>query len=158
MTDKLLPDIIQPESLQVAEAYLECGNDSKKTAAVLSLPIETIEAELKKNEVRTFINRRFNEFGFRNKNRIFGVMDQLISMKIEEMEESETGSGYDIMDMLKVYHKMKMDEIKAETDSIKAQQALAPGKQTNIQNNFGNMPGGDDQNYMKLVSVLSGGK
>lgn len=153
MTDKLLPDIIQPESLSVAEAYLECGNDSRKTADMLLVPIEQIELELKKPEVRSFINRRFNEFGFRNKNRFFGLMDELLNMKIDEMEESGIGSSMDIMDMMKLAHKFKMDELKAEADMLKATQASGPAKQVNVQNNIG-MPGGDDENYMKLVNTL----
>lgn len=154
MTDKLMPDIIQPEGLLVAEKYLECGNDSKATAAALNMPIEQIEAQLKKNEVRSFINRRFNEYGFRNKNRFFGLMDQLINMKIEEMEESQIGSSLDIAELMKMYHKFKMDEAKSEIELIKATAAAGPSKQVNVQNNFGNMPGGDDENYMGLINAL----
>lgn len=153
MTDKLLPDIIQPEGLQIAETYLMCGGDSKRVASELSLPVAEVEAQLKKNEVRSYINRQFNEQGFRNKFRIFGVMDQLLNMKLEEIQETQVGTSMDIVDLIKVMHKMKMDEMKMEAEMLKAQQASAPTTQTNIQNNI-NMPGGDDENYMSLINKL----
>lgn len=153
MTDKLLPDIIQPEGLQVAETYLLCGGDSKRTAQELGLPIPEVEAQLKKNEVRTYINRQFNEQGFRNKFRIFGVMDQLLNMKLDEIQETSVGTSLDVVDLIKVMHKMKMDELKMEVELAKAQHASGPTTQTNIQNNI-NMPGGDDENYMALVNKL----
>lgn len=154
--EKLLPDIIQPEGLQVAETYLALGGDSRRTATELGLPIAEVEAQLKKTEVRTYINRAFNEQGFRNKFRIFGVMDQLLNMKLEEIQETGVGTSVDIVELAKVYHKMKMDEMKMEVEVLKAQNASkAPTTQTNIQNNI-NMPGGDDENYMALINKLVG--
>lgn len=156
MTDKLLPDIIQPEGLQVAETYLMLGGDSKRTASELNLPVAEVEAQLKKNEVRTYINRQFHEQGFRNKFRIFGVMDQLLNMKLEEIQDTQVGTSVDIVDLIKVMHKMKMDEMKMEAELLKAQSATSgPTNQTNIQNNI-NMPGGDDENYMALINKLVG--
>lgn len=156
MSDKLLPDVIQPEGLEIAEAYLMLGGDSKRVSQELDLPVATIEANLKKNEVRTYINRAFNEQGFRNKFRIFGVMDQLLNMKLDEVQETGVGTSVDIVDLVKVMHKMKMDETKAEIDLLKAQAAAGtPTTQTNIQNNI-NIPGGEDENYMALVNKLMG--
>lgn len=152
MTDKLLPDIIQPEGLQVAEKYLELGGDSKAVALELSLPVVEVEKQLKNNEVKAYINRQFNEVGFRNKFRLFGLMDQLINMKIEEMQETDCGTSMDIMDVLKLAHKMKMDEMKMETEMIKAQNST-PGKQVNVQVNNG-IAGGDDPAYMSLLNTL----
>lgn len=155
MTDKMLPDIIAPEGLQVAEMYLLCGGDTKKAAGELSLPVSEFEAQLKKNEVRSYINRQFNEQGFRNKFRIFGVMDQLLNMKLEEVQETGIGTSMDIVDLIKVMHKMKMDEIKAEAELLKAQAAGGgPSSQTNIQNNIA-ISGGDDENYMALLNRLT---
>lgn len=155
MTDKLLPDIIQPEGLEIAEAYLTFGGDSKRVSTELSIPIAEVDAQLKKGEVRSYINRQFNETGFRNKHRIFGVMDQLLNMKLEEIQETEVGTSVDIVDLIKVMHKMKMDEMKMEVDLEKAKAAAGPAKQTNVQINNG-MAGGDDENYLKLLNVLAG--
>ena len=152
MTDKLLPDIIQPEGLEVAEAYLELGGDSKAVAVRLGLPAVEVEKQLKTDEVKSYINRQFNEVGFRNKFRTFGLMDQIINMKIAEMEETGVGSAMDIMDILKVQHKMQMDVMKAEADLVKAQNTT-PGKQVNVQVNNG-MAGSDDSNYMQLLNTL----
>lgn len=155
MTDKLLPDIIQPEGLQIAETYLMLGGDSKRVSTELGIPISEVDAQLKKNEVRTFINRQFNESGFRNKHRIFGVMDQLLNMKLEEIQDTEVGTSVDIVDLIKVMHKMKMDEMKMEAEIEKAKMANAPTKQTNVQINNG-VTGGSDENYMKLLQTLAG--
>lgn len=155
MTDKLLPDIIQPEGLQIAETYLMLGGNSKRVSTELGIPISEVDAQLKKNEVRTFINRQFNESGFRNKHRIFGVMDQLLNMKLEEIQDTEVGTSVDIVDLIKVMHKMKMDEMKMEAEIEKAKMANAPTKQTNVQINNG-VTGGSDENYMKLLQTLAG--
>ncbi|AUG85026.1 terminase small subunit [Vibrio phage Ceto] len=155
MTDKLLPDIIQPEGLQVAETYLMLGGDSKRTAAELNLPIAEVDAQLKNREVKAYIDRQFNEQGFRNRHRIFGVMDQLINMKLEEIQETGVGTSADILDVMKTYHKMHMDMMKMEAEKAKAQGTPAPTSQTNIQNNI-NIPGGEDENYMALINKLVG--
>lgn len=155
-TDKLLPDIIQPEGLQIAETYLMCNGDSKRAAQELSLPIEQVDAQLKNREVKAYIDRQFNEHGFRNRHRMFGVMDQLINMKLEEIQETGVGTSADILDVMKAYHKMHMDMMKMETEKAKAAAAAGgPTNQTNIQNNI-NMPGGDDENYMALINKLVG--
>lgn len=154
MTEKLLPDIIAPEGLQVAETYLMLGGDSKKVSQELGLSVAEVDAQLKKKEVSSYINRQFNETGFRNKHRIFGVMDQLLNMKLDEVQETGVGTSMDIVDLIKVMHKMKMDEMKLEAEVAKTQASI-PSTQTNIQNNI-NLAGSDDENYMALLSRLTG--
>lgn len=156
--DKLLPDIIAPESLQIAEAYLTCGGDTKLVAREMNLPVAEVDAQLKKREVKEYVNRIFYEQGFRNRHRIFGVLDQLMNMKLEEIQETGVGTSLDAVELIKVIHKMKMDEMKAETELLKAKGgAQGITQQTNIQNNF-NGPGGDDENYMALMARLAGKK
>lgn len=156
MTDKLLPDIIQPEGLQIAETYLMLGGDSKRVSQELGMSIAEVDAQLKKKEVSSYIDRQFNEVGFNNKHRLHGVMDQLINLKLEEIEETGVGTSLDIAELLKLKHKMKMDEIKAQADLLKAGGANTPTSQTNIQNNI-SMPGAGDENYMALLGKLAGG-
>lgn len=153
MSDKLLPDIIEPEGLKVAQTYLECGGDSKQTAAALCMPVEVVEKELKKNEVKSYINRQFNELGFRNKFKFFDLIDTLIEQKIGEMMETGLGTSMDIMDILKIMHKMKMDEAKMEVEKLKAEGGSGPKVQNNVQVN--NMPGSEDSAYMDLLAKLS---
>lgn len=155
MTDKLLPDIIAPEGLQVAEAYMMCGMDSKKVAAELGMELAVVDQQLKSPQVKQYINRQFNESGFRNKHKIGALLDNIINMKIDEMQETGLGSSMDIMDILKVAHKFKMDEMKMEVE-IEKVKGSTPTTQTNIQNNI-SMPGADDENYAKLMNVLAKG-
>jgi hypothetical protein len=156
--DKLLPDTIPPEGLRVAEAYLACGGDSKAAASELGMPISVIDAQLKKGEVKAYINRAYNESGFRNKFRIGAILDSIINMKLDEMQETELGSSMDIMDILKIAHKMKMDEAKAEIELEKVRAAnQGPVSQTNIQNNIG-VGDPSDAGYQALLSKLTGGK
>lgn len=153
MTDKLLPDIIEPEGLKIAQTYLECGGDSKATAAALCMPVEVIDKELKKGEVKAYINQQFNELGFRNKFKFFDLIDTIIGMKLEELQETGLGTSMDIMDILKLMHKMKMDEAKMEVEKIKAEGGSGPKVQNNVQVN--NMPGAEDSAYMDLLAKLS---
>lgn len=155
--DLLMPDIISPEGLEVAECYLANGGDSKKTAVELGLPLETIDAQLKKKEVTSYINRMFTETGFRNKHRLFGVLDQLINLKIDEMSETGLGTSMDIMDLLAKAHSMKMAEMKMEAELAKVKVAAAPTTQTNIQVN-NQLPGSSDSGYMNVLDLLTKGK
>lgn len=157
-TDKLLPDIIAPEGLEIAEAYLASGGDSREVSKLLGLPAEEVDKQLKKPEVKGYIDRIFNESGFRNRDRLFGVMDQLVNMKLDEVQETGVGTSLDIVDLLKAMHKMKVDEHKMRMDELKMSQSNSgPTNQTNIQNNF-EMPGGGDPAYMNLLDKLAGGK
>lgn len=154
--DKLLPDIIEPEGLKVAQTYLECGGDTKQAAMALCVPIETVEGELKKKEVVAYINRQFMELGFRNKFKFFDLIDTLIEMKLAEMSETGLGTSMDIMEILKLQHKMKMDEAKMEVEKIKAEGGSGPKVQNNVQVN--NMPGSEDSAYMDLLAKLGNPK
>lgn len=157
-TDLLLPDIISPEGLDVAECYIANGGDSRVVAHELSIPKEEVDRQLKNPEVKAYINRIFSETGFRNKHRLFGVLDQVINLKLEEMQETGLGSSQDIMDIMKAAHNMKIQEMKMEAELIKAQTAAKPvaGNQTNVQIN--NMPGASDPGYMNVLDLLTKGK
>jgi hypothetical protein len=156
-TDLLVPDIIAPEGMTVAESYLANGGDSRKVCIELDLPASVVEKQLKKPEVSGYINRMFSETGFRNRNRLFGLLDQVINIKLEEMEETGLGSTMDIMDILKASHTMKMQELKMEAELVKASVAAAPTNQTNIQVN-NSIPGSNDPAYMNVLDLLTAGK
>jgi hypothetical protein len=153
MSDKLLPEIISPEGLEVAEAYFTSGHDRKQTALILDMSIETVDSLLETREVKAYIDRVFFESGFRNREKIFGVMDVIIERKLEELEESGMGSSADILEIMKTFHKMKMDEYKMMIEFEKAK-SNKPTHQTNIQNNIA-LPGSNDSNYMTLLESLS---
>ena len=88
-TDSLVPENISPEGLQIAETYLMMGSCTKKTALELGLPSTVVHSMLSKKEVKNYIDRIYFETGFRNRDKVASVMDELISRKLEELDESE---------------------------------------------------------------------
>lgn len=152
-TDLLVPEEISPEGLIIAEKYLSLGGDSKKTAEALNMPVGELQTQLKKREVKAYVDQVFAETGFRNRNRLFGVLDQVINLKLEEMEETGMGSSEDILTILTKAHAMKMAEMKMEVEMAKASQAHAPTTQTNVQINT--IPGSSDPGYMDVLNLLT---
>ena len=57
--------------------------------------------------------------GYRNKNNIATVLDEMIQSKLEEAQETGVYSNKDLADLLQMAHKMRMDEIKAQADLVK---------------------------------------
>lgn len=153
-TDLLTPELIAPEGLEVAESYLSNAGDSRKVAQELDLPMEVVEKQLKTPEVKGYVNRMFNEVGFRNRFRVFGLLDQLVNMKLDEMQETGLGTSMDIVELLKTVHNMKMQELKMEAELTKASQTSAPTTQTNVQIN-NTIPGSDDPGYMNVLEMLT---
>lgn len=147
LDDKLLPETISPDGLRVADAYLMNSQDSEKTARALNLPVAEVRRLLKTPEVRAYVTNVFMETGFRNRDRMFGVLDEIINRKLEEMEESNTTTDADILELMKTYHKMKMDEMKMERELIEAKKVV--NNQKNTQINIG----GDA--YSNLLNTLS---
>ena len=120
-----LPEKISPEGLAVAQTYLIEG-DIAGTANSLALTQLEVNDYLQTHEVKRYIDQQYLESGYRNRNKIAEVMDNIIDMKIQEMEESEMGSSKDILEILLAQHKMRMEEIKAMNDTS------TPKNQTNI--------------------------
>ena len=157
-TDVLVPEEMSPEGMRVVEAYLDCGSDITQVGDYLGMSQETVMAIYNRPEVKHYITTLFMESGFRNRDKFFGVMDEIVKKKLEDLEESELGSDADILEIMKVYHKMKMDEMAMQIKLLEAQTKVrTPTTQTNIQNNF-NLPGSDDGNYMALMNRLSGAR
>lgn len=156
--DVLVPDLMSPEGMDVIEAYLQCGSDVPSAARSLGMSEIAFRDIMNRIEVKNYLNDIFMESGFRNRDRLFGVLDEVIKRKLEELEETGMGSDQDIMDILWKAHKMKMEEMKmmVELEKVKAA-ARTPANQTNIQNNI--IAGAGDQNYMDLItSLATGGK
>ena len=156
--DVLVPDLMSPEGMDVNEAYLQCGSDVPAAARSLGMSEIAFRDIMNRSEVKNYLNDIFMESGFRNRDRLFGVLDEVIKRKLEELEETGMGSDQDIMDILWKAHKMKMEEMKMMVELEKAKAAVrAPANQTNIQNNI--IAGAGDQNYMDLItSLATGGK
>jgi len=133
---------ISPENLLIAEHYLQT-QDVEVTARQLNLSTEQVTEYLAKPEVKNFVNTMFLNSGYRNRFKIAQAMDSIINAKLEELSEASMTSTKDIVDILQIAHKMRMDELtleaKISANSVKTQ--------NNIQIN-------NDPNYSSLLSKL----
>ena len=138
---------ISPEGLELANEYLKCGS-IETTARSLSISTDQAIDVLNKTEVKRYIDAVYLDMGYRNRNNIAKVMDEIIESKLEEARDSEMFSSKDLVDIMQIAHKMRMDEIKAENAKPSIQ------NQTNVQINE-NQPFGQG-NYGELMKKLLG--
>jgi len=142
---------ISPEGLEIANAYLELGN---VPAVCARLRIDEAKASeyLAKREVKAYVDQVYLDTGYRNRFKLAEVLDNLIEHKLEEAEESQVYTSKDLADLVQMAHKIRMDEIKAQTELEKAKAANIKN-QTNIQVNNQEMPFGQG-NYGELMKKL----
>ena len=131
---------ISPEGLEIANAYLELGN-IPAVCARLSIDEAKASEYLAKREVRAYVDQVYLDTGYRNRFKLAETLDTLIDAKLAEAEESEVYSNKDLADLIQMAHKVRMDEIKAQTELEKAK-AQTVKNQTNIQVNSAEMPFG----------------
>ena len=103
---------ISPEGLEVANSYLTFGN-IRAVVEQLGVAENKVVELLNKREVKKYIDTVFLDMGYRNKNNIASLLDEMIGSKLEEAKESGVYSNKDLADLLQMAHKMRMDEIKA---------------------------------------------
>lgn len=142
--------VISPEGLEVANAYLQYGN-IKAVSERMQIPQQTVVEHINKREVKRYLDTVYLDLGYRNRDNIGNLMDTMIASKLEEAEESGVYTSKDLLELLQIAHKMRMDEIKAQNDSIKTDQTHIKN-QTNVQINDG-LPFGQG-NYGKLMEKL----
>jgi len=144
---------ISPENLEVANCFLEL-QDSQKVADVLDLPIDMVTRILGRSEIKAYVNQVFFEVGFNNRFRMRELMDTLIKKKLQDMQESETGSNKDILDIIALSHKMSMEQLDREIALEKLKQGNQGSgikSQVNVQINDGL---GDGTKYGALINKL----
>jgi len=141
---------ISPEGLEVANSYLTMGN-IRGVCEVLSVSENKVVDILNRREVKKYIDTVYLDMGYRNKNNIASLLDEMINSKLEEAQESGVYSSKDLADLLQMAHKMRMDEIKAQTELDKVSNSGIKN-QTNVQINDG-IPFGQG-NYGKLMDKL----
>ena len=141
---------ISPEGLEVANSYLTFGN-IRAVVEQLGVHENKVVELLNKREVKKYIDTVYLDMGYRNKNDIASLLDEMIESKLDEAKESGVYSNKDLADLLQMAHKMRMDEIKAQAELEKAQ-ATNVKSQTNVQINEG-LPFGQG-NYGKLMDKL----
>ena len=143
---------ISPEGMEIANSYLQFGN-IRAVSDDLRVSEEQVVNFLNKREVKKYIDTVYLDMGYRNRNQIGNVLDEMITSKLEEAQESGVYSSKVLADLLQMAHKMRMDEIKAQTDLAKAEGA-GIRNQTNVQINS-ELPFGQG-NYGKLMEKLLG--
>ena len=146
--------VISPEGLEIAHVYLQNGSDSIKTAELMDLPIEEVDRYLSKREVRSYIDRLYNESGFRNRDKMGSVWDAILSSKLEELDDTGMGSSKDIVEIMTAMHKFNIDTMNLQLKILEAEKANAPAVVLNTQNNN---YGGDNYNSL-LEKILNGDK
>jgi L-lactate utilization protein LutC len=144
---------ISPEGLDIANSYLQFGN-IRAVSEYLQVPESNVVEILNKREVKKYIDTIYLDMGYRNKNNIGALLDEMIASKLEEAHESGVYSSKDLADLLMMAHKMRMDEIKAQAEIIKAEGTNIKN-QTNVQINEA-VPFGQG-NYGKLMEKLLNG-
>ena len=140
---------ISPEGVEVANAYLTFGNINA-VAKELSVSPQKIAEILNTREVKKYIDTVYLDQGYRNRNNIAALLDEMIASKLEEAQESGVYSSKDLADLLAMAHRFRMDEIKAQREETVR-------NQTNVQINNEGLPFGVG-NYGKLMDILVNGE
>lgn len=145
---------ISPEGLEIANCYLQFGNIRAVCDAMLVTEDRVVDI-LNKRDVKRYIDTVYLDMGYRNKNNIASLLDEMIQSKLDEAKETGVYSSKDLADLLQMAHKMRMDEIKAMAEIEKVQNGNSIRNQTNVQINEA-MPFGQG-NYGKLMEKLLNG-
>ena len=143
---------LQPEAIVVVEQYLRFNRDIDLVAAELNTTPTVIGDILNKREVRGYLDHLFMESGYRNREKFFDVLDNLLDDKIAELDKAQMGSSMDIMDIMKIYHGMKIKELEL---SIKLQE-LQSAKQS--AGTINNVQINNSSGYDKLLDRIIAGK
>ena len=141
---------MSPEGLEIANSYLANGEVSV-VSRKLGVSREVVVAALNKREVQKYIDTVYMDSGYRNRFKLAETLDKLIDQKLEEAEETEISPSKDLADLLMMQHKIRMDEMKAQTELEKVKNS--PIKtQNNVQINT-DVPFGQG-NYGTLMKKL----
>ena len=141
---------MSPEGLEIANSYLEHGN-IPAVCRTLGVTENEVSDALNKREIKQYIDTVFLDTGYRNRFKLSETLDMLIEKKLEEAEETQIYTSKDMADLVQMAHKMRIEEIKAQTEMEKAK-AQTVRTQVNIQDNSG-LPFGQG-NYGELIKKL----
>lgn len=140
---------ISPESLEVANAYLEC-QDMQTVSDLLGIPKEDVADVLSRPDVKAYISQVFYDIGFNNRFKMRSMMDGLIARKLKDLDEADMGSSKDITELLALSHKMTMDVLDREIQLEKLKVGNVKS-QVNVQIN-------NNARYNSLIEKLIGEK
>lgn len=143
--------VISPEGLEIANSYLILGN-IKGVCKDLNISQDKVVDWLGKREVKKYIDTVYFDMGYRNRNNLANLLDEMIESKLEEAQDSGIYSSKDLADLMMMAHKIRMDELKMEIEREKVA-GSSIRNQTNVQINDGSGILGQS-NYGKLVESL----
>jgi hypothetical protein len=103
---------ISPEGFDIANAWLQYGTIAE-TAHALQVTESSVVTALKEPTIKSYLDSVYLDMGYRNRNKLGALLDKIIDIKIQEAEDSEMWTSKDIIDLITLAHKMRMDEIKA---------------------------------------------
>jgi hypothetical protein len=130
---------ISPEGFDIANAYLELGT-AEEVAQQLQLPLHEVVATLRRKDVKDYLDGIYLDMGYRNRDKMGALLDKIIDAKIAEAEETGVYTSKDLLEILALQHKMRMDELKLQKEQ-------GPAQVTQIAN-FG------EGNYGRLMEKL----
>lgn len=143
---------ISPEGLEIANSYLALGNIAG-VCKDLGIAQEKVVDWLGKREVKKYIDTVYYDLGYRNRNNIASLLDEMIESKLEEAQESGIFTSKDLADLMMMAHKFRMDELKMENEREKIA-GTSIRNQTNVQINDSGTGILGDSNYGRLVEKL----
>jgi hypothetical protein len=144
--------IISPEGLEIANCYLVEGS-IEAVCRVMNVAQDKVADWLQTREVKKYIDTVYMDTGYRNRNKLASVLDDILDSKLEEAMESEMFTKKDLMDVIAFAHKVRMDEAKLMQDAERG-----PTKsQTNVAI-LGGGGGFGDGNYGQLIKDIIDGE
>lgn len=140
---------IAPEDTEVANAYLEGGGSADYAANKLGISLEIVHEKLKRAPVKRYIDNVYMDRGYRNRNRLGDLLDEILESKLEEARENEVYTKADLLDVVKLIQDVRKHDDRMELEREKLGTG-GPKNQTNIQLN--GIGGG--ANYQALMDKL----
>lgn len=104
---------ITAEGFDIANAYLQYGS-VEEVARMTAIPQHIVAEQLNKPDVKRYLDGAYLDMGYRNRNKLGALLDKMIDAKVAEAEETGEYTKKDLLELLTLAHKMRMDEIKAE--------------------------------------------
>ena len=119
---------ISPEGLEIANCYLQYGN-IRAVCEYMGVPENQVVELLNKREVKKYIDTVYLDMGYRNKNNIATVLDEMIASKLEEAQETGVYSSKDLADLLQMAKKCVWMKLKRKLSYLKPKQLIFVIKQ-----------------------------
>lgn len=141
---------ISPESLEIANCYLQ-NQDAAEVASLLNVPIVLVTKTLARRDVRAYIDQVFFDIGFNNRFKMRAALDAVLRKKFQDLEEADTGSSKDILEILALSHKITMEQMARQIELEKLHYGSVKS-QVNVQINESGI--GDGTKYGNLIQQL----